>query len=74
MDSEGKPMRFHAVVGKRENTYCFVKSPAFPEQILLHISNFVDDWDKLSLGSTLDVSIGFTMTGVQASEARLATV
>ena len=63
-------MRFRATVEKREETYCFVKSSAFPERLLLHISNFVDDWQRVSQGSELEISIGFTMTGVQASQAR----
>ena len=70
LDAGGKLMRFNATVEKREDTYCFVRSSAFPERLFLHISNFVDDWQRLSLGNELEISIGFTMTGVQASEAR----
>ncbi len=74
MDTDGKRMRFSGTVVKREDTYCLVRSSAFPEQLLLHISNFVDDWQRLSLGSDLEISVGFTMTGVQASEARFRSV
>jgi len=74
LDSDGRARRFSSKVAKREATYALLTTLAFAEPLLLHISNFVDDWQKLAVGSELEISIGFAMTGAQASEARFRNV
>jgi len=71
LDKDGRAAQFAAAVIKREDTYCLLRSPSFGEALLLHVSNFSEDWQKLTLGTELEIAVGFTMTGAQAAEAKL---
>jgi tetratricopeptide (TPR) repeat protein len=70
LNADRNPAKFSAKVVKREETYAIVTTPAFGERLIIDASNFMDDWQKLSRGSEIEIYVGFSMTGAQAFGSR----
>ena len=60
----GGNRRFAATVRKKEESYIFARPNGFPVDVYCHRSQASDElWNHLSVGSAVEMAIGFSMRG-----------
>lgn len=65
---EGSVRRFQGVVSKKEEAYLFVTCEGFPRDVYCNVRQANDeDWEKLQMGSEVQLEIGFNMLGPVAA-------